>query len=119
MINSEKAKLVDLVVEDIYNSYPELVEKFGDNGRKRTVEDNYHHIRHLETAYQMKQSSFFQEYTRWLNNVLTSRGVGTALIIDNYERLIKWMEQAEFDSAEEKEAYRTYLDEGIKNLKNE
>ncbi|MFG6116967.1 hypothetical protein ACGTN9_17585 [Halobacillus sp. MO56] len=113
---SEKQKLVELVVDDIYQAYPELIERFGESGRLRTLEDNHHHLDHLDTAFQMGNSTFFLDYTNWLNTVLTSRGVGTQLIIDNYERLLKWMEKVSFEQSEEREAYRDYLHAGIKEL---
>ncbi|WP_028783623.1 hypothetical protein [Thalassobacillus devorans] len=113
---SEKQKLVELVVEDIYQAYPELVGRFGESGRIRTLEDNHHHLDHLDTAFQMGNSTFFLDYTNWLNSVLTSRGVGTQLIIDNYERLLKWMEEVSFEQSEEREAYQEYLRAGIKEL---
>ncbi|WP_254901723.1 hypothetical protein [Thalassobacillus devorans] len=114
---SEKTKLVDRVVGDIYQTYPGLIDKFGENGRRRTIEDNYHHLDHLDTAYQMGTSTFFVDYTLWLNSVLTSRGVGTELIVDNYERLIKGMENAAFESSDERDAYLEYLQAGIEELK--
>ncbi|MFD1020456.1 hypothetical protein [Thalassobacillus hwangdonensis] len=110
---STKNRLVSLIVEDIYRAYPDLVERFGENGRERTYEDNYHHLDHLETAFQMDNVTFFLDYTMWLNNVLTSRGVGTELIIDNYQRLIQILDDCEMEEEAEKQAYIEYLKQGI------
>lgn len=74
--------------ESIYAAHPFLIEKFGENGIIHTEKDNMHHLDHLETAYSMKQPELFLEYTKWLETVLSSRNVGTHLIIDNFERLI-------------------------------
>lgn len=116
MIESEKSKLVKLVVEDIYESYPWLTERFGQNGIERTIEDNYHHLNHLETAYEMGQESFFIDYSKWLESILTSRGVGTDLIVDNYKKILYWMDHVEFDSEKEKKSYQVYLNAGINAL---
>ncbi|TWT03724.1 hypothetical protein [Planomicrobium sp. CPCC 101079] len=75
--------------ESIYAAHPELVERFGENGIIHTEKDNMHHLDHLETAYSLKQTSLFLDYTKWLQTVLESRNVGTHLIIDNFERLIE------------------------------
>ncbi|UOQ46008.1 hypothetical protein MUN89_08860 [Halobacillus salinarum] len=112
----EKDTLVHQVVEEIYVAYPELWERFGNNGRERTEEDNYHHLDHLSSAFEMESADFFLDYTKWLNNVLTSRGVGTGLIIDNYERIIRLLKNATWENDEERTAFINYLQEGLHTL---
>ncbi|MYL55413.1 hypothetical protein GLW08_19040 [Pontibacillus yanchengensis] len=110
----EKEKIVHEVVEGIYNAYPFLWEKFGQNGRERTTEDNYHHLNHLETTYQLNDFTFFLDYTEWLERVLTSRNVGTELIIDNYQRLHS--SAKELEDEDERCAYQHYLSRAIQHL---
>ncbi|TWT27856.1 hypothetical protein [Planomicrobium sp. CPCC 101110] len=74
--------------ESIYAAHPELIERFGENGIIHTEKDNMHHLDHLETAFSLSQPALFLDYTKWLQTVLTSRNVGTHLIVDNFERLI-------------------------------
>ncbi|GGD07045.1 hypothetical protein [Pontibacillus salipaludis] len=112
---SEKEKIVDQIVHEIYAAYPFLWERFGENGRKRTIEDNYHHLDHLSTTYNMGDAQFFMDYTKWLQTVLTSRNVGTELIVDNYERLYRHLD--ELEDQEESKAYQSYLTSGIELLK--
>ncbi|WP_079526111.1 hypothetical protein [Halobacillus hunanensis] len=109
-------EIVSTSVEEIYQAYPNLWERFGENGHKRTEEDNYHHLDHLTTAYEMNSVSFFLDYTEWLNTILTSRNVGTALIIDNFERLHRLIKQAEMESREEQDAYLSYLQKALAKL---
>lgn len=75
--------------ESIYTAYPSLWERFGERGFQHTEKDNHHHLDHLETAYELEDKQVFLDYSRWLETVLNSRNVETALIIDNFERLIK------------------------------
>lgn len=110
----EKEKIVHQVVDEIYDAFPFLWDKFGENGRERTAEDNYHHLDHLETTYQLQDVSFFLDYTDWLNRVLTSRNVGTPIIIDNYQRLKSAVQLLE--GSDEEAAYQHYLDKGIERL---
>ncbi|KGP91617.1 hypothetical protein N780_18450 [Pontibacillus chungwhensis BH030062] len=112
---SEREKVVEQVVHEIYEAYPFLWERFGENGHKRTTEDNYHHLDHLSTTYNMGEEQFFMDYTKWLQTVLTSRNVGTELIIDNYERLYRHLDKLE--DQEESNAYKDYLTSGIQFLK--
>ncbi|WP_173915716.1 hypothetical protein [Halobacillus sp. Marseille-Q1614] len=116
MNKKEKAVLIDQVVEEIYKAYPELWDRFGDHGHERTEEDNYHHLDHLFAAYEMNSASFFLEYTDWLNNVLTSRGVGTQLIVDNYNRLIRHLSDGKWENPNEVKTYINYLELGLERL---
>ncbi len=90
--NFEKEKIVDQIVEKFYEKYPNLIEKFGENGKKRTREDNFYHFQYLETAYDLENQQVFIDYALWLNQVLTSRGVGTTLIIENFHWIIEVLE---------------------------
>ncbi|WP_082233467.1 hypothetical protein [Halobacillus massiliensis] len=116
MNKKEKALLVDHIVEEIYDAYPDLWTRFGQNGRERTEEDNYHHLDHLYSAYEMNSASFFLEYTDWLYNVLTSRNVGIELIIDNYTRLIRHLREGKWEDPNEAAAFINYLELGLERL---
>ena len=84
-----KIRIAAHTAKSIYDAYPNLWERFGERGFLRTEEDNMHHLDHLETAFELQDSKVFVDYSKWLETVLTSRNVETALIIDNFERLIK------------------------------
>ncbi|MFC5711216.1 hypothetical protein ACFPU1_00320 [Thalassorhabdus alkalitolerans] len=116
MSNETKEKIVKEVSEAIYQAYPYLWEKFGEHGRIKTEEDNYHHLDHLETTYELRDITVFLDYTKWLENVLTSRNVGTYLIIDNFERLVKAI-PGKVDK-EREQAFLMYLQQAIQLLKN-
>ncbi|RWZ54926.1 hypothetical protein EQV77_12425 [Halobacillus fulvus] len=116
MKKSEKDSLVHKVVEEIYADHPFLWEKFGQNGVDRTEEDNYHHLDHLESAYEMQSAAFFLDYTEWLNNVLTSRNVGTDLIVDNFQRLIRLLSEADIENEKERLVYIDYLKQATSYL---
>ena len=80
--------LLDKIVEEIFNAYPSLYERYGENGKKRTREDNQHHLDYLQSAYEADDSKLFVDYTVWLHELLSARGMNEKIIIDNYERLI-------------------------------
>lgn len=83
-----KKAIASETAKSIYEAYPDLWERFGEKGFIHTEEDNQHHLDHLETAYSMADEAIFLDYAKWLESVLLSRGVETALIIDNFDRLI-------------------------------
>ncbi|RNF38373.1 hypothetical protein [Planococcus salinus] len=83
-----KQHIAAATAKSIYEAYPTLWERFGERGFVHTEKDNLHHLDHLETAFSIKDKKIFTDYSSWLETVLTSRNVETALIIDNFERLI-------------------------------
>ncbi len=87
----QKQQIAARTAEDIYEAYPNLWERFGDRGYEHTVKDNHHHLDYLETAWELGDENIFVEYSVWLETVLVSRNVETALIIDNFQRLISIM----------------------------
>ncbi|KAA0547344.1 hypothetical protein FZW96_10730 [Bacillus sp. BGMRC 2118] len=103
------------VTESIYKANPILLDKFGQRGKQKCKEDNLHHLRHLQTAFELKNSFVFIDYTNWLNNLLTNRGMETIHIIDNFERL----ETAIIGKLEQEieTAFIHYLQEAIHVLK--
>lgn len=84
-----KTRIAAHTAKSIYEAYPNLWERFGERGFLRTEEDNMHHLDHLETAFELQDQKVFVDYSKWLETVLTSRHVETALIVDNFERLIQ------------------------------
>jgi hypothetical protein len=83
--------LIDSIIEEvtdgIYRDYPILLEKYGERGRQKCKEDNEHHIKYLQTAANMDEEKYFVDYAHWLNGILTSRGMKTEHLIDNFQRL--------------------------------
>lgn len=84
-----KNKIAAETATSIYAAFPILWERFGERGFEHTEKDNHHHLDHLETALALDDEQVFVDYAIWLETVLTSRNVETALIIDNFERLQK------------------------------
>ncbi|MGK7376211.1 hypothetical protein ACSFXN_00120 [Planococcus sp. 1R117A] len=83
-----KQQIATETAKSIYKAYPNLWDRFGERGFQHTEQDNHHHLDHLETAFELEDKQVFLDYSRWLETVLNSRNVETALIIDNFERLI-------------------------------
>lgn len=104
------------IVEGIYEAYPILAEKYGELGRHKCVEDNYHHFKHLDTAYSLKEEKLFIDYALWLNNVLTSRGMKEDHLIDNFQRISNALHSQQSNEAV---CYKQYLNSAIETLEAE
>jgi hypothetical protein len=87
MINPTMEEIIDEVTDGIFKDYPVLLEKYGERGRQKCREDNEHHIKHLQTAETLEDHQFFIDYAHWLNGILTSRGMKTEHLVDNFKRL--------------------------------
>jgi hypothetical protein len=111
--------VIDYVTEGIYKDYPALLERFGERGRQKCREDNEHHIKHLQTSLKLDDHQFFIDYAHWLNGILTSRGMETFHLIDNFERLQEAFRSLEANSEDVRAAlkYNEILEYAIDSLK--
>ncbi|KGX92852.1 hypothetical protein N781_13225 [Pontibacillus halophilus JSM 076056 = DSM 19796] len=114
MTAEERETLVKQVVEEIYQAFPWFYERFGKRGYEKTVEDNLHHVDHLLTAYEMEDEEFFVKYVLWLERVLVNRGISSAILLDNLERLYRNVHL--IADTKVREAFRTYLQQGMEQL---
>ncbi|WP_077624073.1 hypothetical protein [Sediminibacillus massiliensis] len=106
--------ILDEVVAGIYKKYPQLLQRFGEQGRQKCREDNQHHIHHLETAYQVEDPAIFVDYAIWLNDILCVRGMKPDHLIDNFERIAIAVE-GKLDPEQEK-SYKKALESAITAL---
>lgn len=109
--------LIEAITEDIYAAYPQLLTRYGEAGKDKCREDNMHHLRHLQTAFELENDQFFIDYAVWLNGILTSRGMLPALLIDNLERVDRAVRG--HLSEELETAYRRMLASAVKRLSEE
>ena len=58
--------------------------RFGDRGRRHALEDQRHHLDHLVLALKVEHPEMLAEYAKWLQVVLTSRGMCTRHLADNF-----------------------------------
>jgi hypothetical protein len=79
------SKTVLAIAEKVTESYYEVdvkaMEKWGEQGRKRTLEDTVFTLQHLSSAVFANDVNLFLDYLKWLVVVLTSRRVDIDVII--------------------------------------
>ncbi|MCM3719394.1 hypothetical protein [Fictibacillus phosphorivorans] len=80
--------MVETVTERIYENDPSLMDRYGEKGRAKCIEDNHHHFKHLETAYELENEEFFTDYALWLDGILQKFGMKTELLIENFSLII-------------------------------
>jgi hypothetical protein len=62
-------------------------ERFGERGRKHIAADTAHHLEYLITALQLGTPSVMEGYARWLQSILTVRGMCTRHIEMSFDAL--------------------------------
>ncbi|MFD1359685.1 hypothetical protein ACFQ4X_17445 [Fictibacillus halophilus] len=101
--------MVKRVTEKIYENDPSLMDRYGDKGRAKCIEDNHHHFKHLETAYELDNEEFFSDYALWLDGILQKFGMSTELLMDNFSIIIDVINEQDAKDTPRIKAYIDYL----------
>ena len=76
-ILARKEELAREITDALYADDPGLLERFGEAGRARCLEDMHYCLEHLAPAVAMDDPSLFARYVTWLEGLLAARGIGT------------------------------------------
>lgn len=75
------------VTERLYAERPYLLEKHGERGREKTLQDMKYNIEHLIPAVDLGDGQMFARYVEWLDDLLRSRNVETKEVVRCLELL--------------------------------
>jgi hypothetical protein len=114
---AEKSALARAVTDALYAERPYLLERYGESGRARTLEDMHYNIEHLIPAVDLGEPTMWASYVRWLDSVLRARGVPTREIVRCLE-LVDSAVRAQFPS-DEADVVSAMLRVGLDALPNE
>lgn len=109
-------EIVNQVTDRIYELEPALLERFGEQGKAKCREDNHHHMKHLQTAYELNETKVFTDYAVWLNGILTRHGMNAQHLIDNFDIIRSLLAE---DQSEQAASYRQALSKAIETLKED
>ena len=59
----------------LYAEMPWLVDRYGERGRQKCLQDMRYNLEHLAPAVEMEDPALFARYATWCDGVLRSRGV--------------------------------------------
>jgi hypothetical protein len=115
--------IAEKVTERYYALDIKAMEKWGEEGRKRTLEDTIFTLQHLSSAVFANDIDLFLEYLKWLIMVLTSRRVDIDVIMLHTQILIDVLDEARMQAPKGNEEqilqkYVNYLKRG-KSLLNQ
>jgi hypothetical protein len=97
-IDERAAALTARVTAEMYTD-PFWLERFGERGKRFTVEDGHFHLSHLSQALVASDVEVLAAYARWLRTLLTSRGMCSLHVAENFERLARAIADEVEDSA--------------------
>lgn len=85
-LRSEKGRLAVRVVDEMFTN-PFWTERYAARGRRFAEEDLGHHVEYLAQALVARDARVLERYARWLQSVLTNRGMCTVHLDDSFSRL--------------------------------
>jgi hypothetical protein len=86
------------VLDEMYRN-PFWDERFGARGRVFAEQDGQFHLSYLSQALIANDAAVLTTYARWLQQLLTTRGMCTRHIVENFERLGRAIGDSVADSA--------------------
>lgn len=85
-IREEGPRISARVMEEMWQD-PFWEKRFGQRGRARAKEDAAFHVEYLAQAVEMSDVDVMKRYAFWLQTILTTRGMSTRHLDDNFARL--------------------------------
>ncbi|HEX2077642.1 MAG TPA: hypothetical protein VHG08_08025, partial [Longimicrobium sp.] len=65
----------------LYAEMPWLVDRYGERGRQKCLQDMRYHLEHLAPAVELQDPALFARYAEWCDAMLRARGVQTAELL--------------------------------------
>lgn len=110
-LRSERGRLAVRVVDEMFAN-PFWTERYAARGRRFAEEDLGHHVEYLAQALVARDAAVIERYARWLQSVLTTRGMCTVHLDDSFSRL----DRVIAESIEDAGAAHSYLESARRAL---
>lgn len=79
--------VAEAVTEEFLRRHPDWVDRYGERGRARGIEDAQFHMDFLSGALVAGEPQAFAEYVRWARRVLEARGIAADFLRENLEQI--------------------------------
>jgi hypothetical protein len=104
-LEAATAALAKHSIDAMYRSDSFWLARFGERGRTFALEDGARHVQYLVTALRERSSRPIEEYARWAQGILTTRGMCTRHLAENFDRLAQAMDALGVEGREEAAPY--------------
>ncbi|MBA2269151.1 MAG: hypothetical protein H0W20_00950, partial [Chthoniobacterales bacterium] len=98
-IAAAKESVAAAVTDEFFERHPDWLARYGENGRKRGIEDAGFHIDFLEGAIETGSVAAFCDYARWCSRLLSGYGIAPHFLAENLRQVGQALE-AKVTSAE-------------------
>ena len=112
---AQKHTLAQSITDALYRERPQLMERYGEVGRTRCLEDMHYNIEHLAPAVALGEAQLFERYVIWLRDMLAARNVPPDDVLRSLELTATMVEQ-QLPQAEAREIIDV-VNAGIKVLR--
>jgi hypothetical protein len=72
---AEREELARAITDALYAELPELLQKYGEAGRLKCLQDMRYNVEHLAPAVALGEPVLFGRYVAWVGDMLAARGV--------------------------------------------
>lgn len=96
LLRTHAGRLNGRVVAEMYEN-PFWEDRFGARGRRFAQEDGESHVAHLVLALEGHSPPMLASYARWLQRVLTTRGMCSRHLAENFQRLAAVIREERWD----------------------
>ena len=112
-LSARRRELAVRVAEKHFEQNPEFLERFGEVGRTRCLEDADFHLQYLIHALRLETPALFTAYTQWARQMLEKRAIPWRDLQTNLE-LLRDEAAQELDS-EDAAPIREYIDAALQS----
>ena len=77
---ARREELARATTDALYAALPGLMQKYGEPGRAKCLQDMRHNFDHLAPAAALEDPKLFENYARWLEELLAARRIPTGEI---------------------------------------
>jgi hypothetical protein len=82
-----KEAIARAVGQALYGEMPWLLDKYGERGRQKCLQDMRYNLEHLAPAVELEAPGMFAGYAVWVDGLLRARNVPTAELARSLELL--------------------------------
>lgn len=87
LLMRDREWLAQEVTAALYAESPDLLERHGERGREKCLQDMRYNVDHLIPAVDLGDGAMFARYVEWLDGLLRARNVATRDVVRCLELL--------------------------------
>jgi hypothetical protein len=77
LLLEHKEAVAQSITKGLYQQRPELLERYGEGGRAKCLQDMRYNLEHLVPALALDRPAMFADYIGWVDGLLRARNVPT------------------------------------------